>query len=162
MTELFENTIWPAFIQKMGLVRSVDNYRDILNDFYRFTGHSFELCQSSDAKEYDKYLEQLEYATDSRKIKHSAHVRKISALRSIGDFVESCNFVPGYENPFNQVAVKAVDPKLMSEDMPTVEDLIFSLMKKIENLNGEISSLKEKPAGNENEDVNPPEVKELT
>lgn len=123
MTELFENTIWPAFIQKFRSVRSVDNYRYILNDFYRFTGRSFELCQTSDAKEYDKYLEQLEYATDSRKIKHSTHVEKISTLRSIGDFIESCNFIPGYENPFNQVIVKAVEPDLASNDIPTVEDL---------------------------------------
>ena len=49
MTNLFENTIWPAFSQKLKSDKSCRNYRGIVNECYRVTGKSFENCTKDDA-----------------------------------------------------------------------------------------------------------------
>lgn len=132
MTELFSNTIWPAFCQKLKSSDSRDNYKYILDDFYRFTGLSYELCTKDNALAYDRHLERLEYQDGKNKIKHSTHVARISCLRSVGDFISKCNFIPDYENPFLYVIVKAVDAELNDTDIPSIEDMEY-LFRAAEN-----------------------------
>lgn len=122
-TELFLKTIWPAFCQKLKTDDSRNNYKYILDDFMRFTGMSFELCDASQAKAYDEYLVKLEVSEGETRIKHSTHVARISCLRSIADFILKCNFVPGYDNPFNHIVVKGVEQTIEYQDMPTIEDM---------------------------------------
>lgn len=123
MTNLFENTIWPAFSQKLKSDKSCRNYRGIVNDFYRVTGKSFENCTKDDALMYDKYLSELEYSDSPSHIKHSTHVSRISCLRSLSDFIVKCNFIDGYENPFLYIVIKAEDSELDEYDIPTIEDM---------------------------------------
>lgn len=123
MTDLFENTIWPAFSQKLKSDKSCNNYRSIVNDFCRFTEKSFEHGSKDDALMYDKHLSELEYSDGASHIRHSTHVARISCLRSLSDFIVKCNFIDNYENPFLYIVIKAENPDLTDYDIPTIEDL---------------------------------------
>lgn len=156
MTDLFENTIWPAYIQKFKSKKSISNYRRAVDFFFEFTGVSFEDATKKMAIQYDEYLTKLENA-ETGKIKHNTHISRLYMLRSVGDFISKCNFIENYQNPFEDMVIEKLNIDLTSNDIPLLHDmeilfeaarnnprdfLIFMLAAKCGLTTGEILSLR--------------------